>query len=214
VAEAALAHSNRDKVEAAYRRSDLFDQRAPYDAMGRILHPPGGQERQSHHHSEARVMPFISEQQINEILDKHYVDAKLPHTDSWIIPAGVINLYIRDPWTNSKTETLKKIAIKAKKERKIFNDAAKILESDAEQFGDTLAEHHRRWAEAIIVLRYPRGATDNPRDRISKIKPNGPAVTAPVYIAVEIASCLVQILMRAEITVSSSDTSPFIKSLM
>jgi integrase len=28
VAEAALAHSNRDKVEAAYRRSDLFDQRA------------------------------------------------------------------------------------------------------------------------------------------------------------------------------------------
>jgi integrase len=28
VAEAALAHTNRDKVEAAYRRSDLFDQRA------------------------------------------------------------------------------------------------------------------------------------------------------------------------------------------
>jgi integrase len=27
VAEAALAHTNRDKVEAAYRRSDLFDQR-------------------------------------------------------------------------------------------------------------------------------------------------------------------------------------------
>jgi integrase len=28
VAEAALAHTNRDKVEAAYRRSDLFEQRA------------------------------------------------------------------------------------------------------------------------------------------------------------------------------------------
>ena len=28
VAEAALAHANRDKVEAAYRRSDLFEQRA------------------------------------------------------------------------------------------------------------------------------------------------------------------------------------------
>ena len=28
VAEAALAHTNKDKVEAAYRRSDLFDQRA------------------------------------------------------------------------------------------------------------------------------------------------------------------------------------------
>jgi integrase len=28
VCEAALAHSNRDKVEAAYRRSDLFAQRA------------------------------------------------------------------------------------------------------------------------------------------------------------------------------------------
>jgi integrase len=28
VAEGALAHTNRDKVEAAYRRSDLFDQRA------------------------------------------------------------------------------------------------------------------------------------------------------------------------------------------
>jgi len=28
VAETALAHTNRDKVEAAYRRSDLFDQRA------------------------------------------------------------------------------------------------------------------------------------------------------------------------------------------
>jgi len=27
VAEAALAHTNRDKVEAAYRRSDLFEQR-------------------------------------------------------------------------------------------------------------------------------------------------------------------------------------------
>jgi integrase len=28
VAEAALAHTNGDKVEAAYRRSDLFEQRA------------------------------------------------------------------------------------------------------------------------------------------------------------------------------------------
>jgi integrase len=39
VAEAALAHTNRDKVEAAYRRSDFFDQRARLMQSKRKLIP-------------------------------------------------------------------------------------------------------------------------------------------------------------------------------
>ena len=38
VAEVALAHVTVDKVEAAYRRGDLFDKRAPADArLGEVL---------------------------------------------------------------------------------------------------------------------------------------------------------------------------------
>jgi hypothetical protein len=92
-----------------------------------------------------------------------------------------------------------------REQRKQLDLAAEILRDEVHRWRDisSMGEHVRRWNEAIVVLRMPRGAHDNPRDWLHlHSKKTGPAIQASTYMAVEIAGYLIHVLNAYGIKVS------------
>jgi hypothetical protein len=146
------------------------------------------------------------------IFARHYPDARLPPVVTWVLAADAVRGYQRRPWTNQDAGVLAAGIRRARAERKILDQAAGILEADARRFPMN-AEWQRRWEEAVQMLRMPRGAADNRHDHVSRIAKQGPAQRGWAYTARQLMGWIVSTLMAAQVPVSSSDTSPFLKSL-
>jgi hypothetical protein len=162
---------------------------------------------------------FVTEGTISSILSKHYRDARLPPAHCWVVASAAINNYIAKPWSDSDADQLSDIVLKRQEERKALNKAAAILAADMAKFPKQPAfdDFRGRWSEAIAVLRYQRGATDNKKDMLSvPMSPQGGSMRGHTYVARQIASYLVPVLMGPDYDTPVSvvsDTSPFIRSL-
>jgi hypothetical protein len=120
--------------------------------------------------------------------------AEIP-PDHFLLMAARISQYKKRPWTAADIEELKKIGLDQMKQRRIRRLAAESLQVEAEPWRRVpgMAEHVRRWDEAIAVLRMPRGMMDSPHNWLH-FSQHGEDMRPWVYMATEIAAFLVQIL--------------------
>jgi len=109
--------------------------------------------------------------------------------------AARISQYKKRPWIADDIAKMKEIGLHQMEDRRARHDAARRLREEARPWRDRpgMAEHVRRWDEAIAVLRMPRGTLDNPLNWLY-FSPQGGNMRPWVYMATEIAAFLVQIL--------------------
>lgn len=115
--------------------------------------------------------------------------------------AGLISQYKRKPWTGADTKELRRLWTIRNGQRRILKEAASILSRDAEPWRKIpgMAEHMRRWDEAIQVLEAPRGTETNPHEWLYFSEGGqGDDMEPWVYMATQIAAWLAQILRSYE----------------
>lgn len=164
---------------------------------------------------------YITREWLNATLQKHCgrghnggID--LPPPSHWIVLAAKINNYIDAPWSNYNAGGVYHQASLAQQDRKTLDDAARILKRDLDRFPDTegFADLRRRWAEAIVVLRYPRSAADNPQDQLSTPIDEGDWRAGWAYTAREIIPDLVVFAVHGRADVRASPGCGVIKTLL
>ncbi len=146
----------------------------------------------------------------------HNSGVYLPPPYVWTILAARINIYVNQPPNNHQVGRLVHGVGKMQEERKILDAAARILERDRDRFPDTeaFAEHRRQWATAISVLRYPRGAVDNPHDQLARPVHPQQSIRGWTYVAREVLPDLVVFSVRGHATVRATPGNGIMKTLM
>jgi hypothetical protein len=141
--------------------------------------------------------PWAAEQSIIALLCKCKIDADEIPPHQFFLVAARISQFKQRPATKCDMAEMTRIGRKQRGQRKILNQAVKVLRSEVEngRWRDipSMGEHERRWGDAIAVLQMPRGALDNPYDWL-RIERQGPAMQPWSYMAVEIAACLMPVL--------------------
>jgi hypothetical protein len=135
---------------------------------------------------------------------------------AWTLLAARINNFVDYPPNNHQVGRLIHDVGKMQEERKILDAAARILERDRDRFRDTeaFAERRSQWATAISVLRYPRGAADNPHDQLARPVHPQQSIRGWTYVAREVLPDLVVICVRGRATVSAKTGNAVMKTLM
>jgi hypothetical protein len=122
------------------------------------------------------------------------ISTEIP-TDAFVLLAAQIDRYKAHPWTANDIADMKKIGLQQRDDRQARHKAARLLREEARPWRNipSMAEHLRRWDEAIAVLRMPRGALDNPYNWLN-FSESGNDMRPWTYMASEISGWLVQIL--------------------
>lgn len=168
------------------------------------VHRPGPPERQAHN-------------VIAALLRKNYGnDAELPAPDA-LRPAGMFFAnYVRNPWGDAEgvkhTEGLRKY----KQERRIFQNAARILRADLAHLRPTEAREadaiteHRAWQIAVAVLENARPPLLHDIDDVSE---QGAPMRGWTHVARMMAQLLAPPLRGLDAPISTRKTSAFVKTL-
>lgn len=177
-----------------------------------------------HHKGGASAPPakqFVTPEWIDATLRSHFERGHnsgidLPPPFIWTILSARINSFIANPWTNHSAGLLARNARKAQEERKVLTAAARILRRDRDRFPDTeaFAEVRRRWGDAIAILQSPRGASDNPRDQLSRPIHPQQTMRGWTYAAREILPDLVVFAVRSRANVKATPGNGIIKTLI
>ena len=157
--------------------------------------------------------PLMTEQRLSNIFQRHFGDVRLPDPIVWTFAANQIRQFQWRPWSDDDSRILTDGLRRMKRERATLNNAAEILETDAKRFFRNSPDWERRYAEAIQILRMPRGIADDKRQHLSKVSDKGPSMAAWAFVSREILAWIVPELMKCEVPVSSRRTSPLVKSL-
>jgi hypothetical protein len=160
--------------------------------------------------------PWAAERSIKARLMHHKIidDVDGVRPEAFVLVAAKLGDFKRCPVTNQDMAKLKKQGGKQTDDRKNLNLAADILTREIEQGRwrsfPAFKERVCRWEEAIVVLRMPRGAVDNPNDWLDGAKPGQP-MQPWSYMATEIAEYTLQALRPFRPSVSLRHDSGMVK---
>lgn len=149
-----------------------------------------------------------------DVIDKSYKgrDVRLPQADVWVSFLAAINRHVDFHYTDQDAKQALQLADTTRRQRKILDNAARILSDDLKRFKDYpgFYEHRLRWAEAISVLKSPRGATDCASLTVNQ--PSSPE-TGWKYTAKEVAFEFFGWAQKFELPIAFARTAPFHKAL-
>lgn len=138
--------------------------------------------------------PWNNERCVAEWLKEAGITADIP-VESFVLLAGRIKHFSARPWTSDDIALLKKSGLEQIEHRHLRRLAVESLNWQAQPWRKIpgMAEHVRRWDEAIAVLEMPIGALDIPYNWLSFSK-QGQDMKPWVYMATEIAGFVLQLL--------------------
>lgn len=161
--------------------------------------------------------PWATEQSIKARLTYYKLIDKIDDVppDIFCLVAGKLRDFKQRPITDEDMAKMKELGGEQADARAALNRAAQILYNEIDQRKwrsyPEFKEYLRRWEEAIVVLKMPRGAVDNRNDWLDGAK-SGHHVRAWSYMATEIAGYTLQALRSyREQDVSLRHDSNFIK---
>ncbi len=155
---------------------------------------------------------FPAARTIEKVLLRHYgTRIELPPVQALVMVGVQFAQFASEPWPDCEGARWTKRARLYNNQRRILENAARVLGSDLERLRPSEFSDRRQELErAIATLKAARGAT---HPEIADVSQHGPPMRGCTFCARELARWLAPPLRGLDVLVSTRKTSAFVKSL-